>query len=329
MRAFVIRRRWLGLVAVAVVAVACGTSATDPPAGSNADAGNVDEAGQSPADDAASATDGAEAASPADAAVDVESGSDAAVAACDVTKDFAAPVAVAGLATTMWAAFSPDELTAYVTKNRGPAGLTYNDIVVATRASAMAAFTPGATLLTAPNAVFTIWISVDGLRAYGDGVSDSNPQDSVYLATRSNPLATTAFSSFTFPVPKTTGAPAFYQFTGSLSDDELELFTDSNTIAHSVRPTKAAAFPAPTSLGITGAMPLVGADGLTLFTIESQATRMISLRTRASQLAAWGAPAGLANINAAGGGTPVWVSKDGCRLYLSKGGGISMATRPK
>jgi hypothetical protein len=266
-------------------------------------------------------------------------GTDGPAAACDRTKPFGAPVAVAELNTVdddVLTDMSADELTAYVATNHGVAGV---HLFYATRASTSAPFGALATLL--PTGAFDDWnvaVSPDALTAVV--ASNRGGNADLYVATRPNTFS--AFGALGtaagLDTPQDELAPKW-------GGDAKTLYFDSTRSGNRDlyrSAVTAGVFGAPVAIAeLNGpdleAAPVLTPDELTIYFLSLRAPTTdgdIYVATRADKTAPFSAPKVVAEVNSPSVDAPAFASADGCRLYLSsaRNGGVHydifVATRP-
>jgi Tol biopolymer transport system component len=295
--------------------------------------------------------DGGSDASGDDAPADVTDASDAAVAACDPTKPFGAPVGLAGadLATSFEYAptFSPDELTMWFSALRPPdASPAYTHIFVATRPSIQAPFGASSFVasLNGSGNDSDPCLSADGLTMLweSDRAASGSNQGDIYIATRSN-------TAVDFSGPTAVSAVN----AGGADDIQPALDADGSLWLASNRststgydlfraPAGVGSFqpPAPvTELNTTADdwSPTLSSDGLTIYFASSRpggaGKNDIYVATRVSLTSPFSNVQNVAELNGPNDELPHWLSADGCRLYLEQQNGntfeLFVATRPK
>jgi hypothetical protein len=268
--------------------------------------------------------------------------SDATQAACDPSKPFGTPVAVAELNTAdedILTDMSPDELTAYVTTNHGVTGV---HPFYATRASAGGTF--GALTAVFPTGAWDDWnlgVSSDGLTAVVSSTRPGSAMSDLYVATRPN-----TFSAFG-ALGAAAGLDTAQDEQGpKWSADGKTLYFDSTRSGSRDlyrSAVTAGAFGAPVAIAeLNGpdldAIPVLTPDELTIYFISTRAPTAdgdIYVATRTDKSAPFSAPKVVTEVNSPVVDAPAFASADGCRLYLSstRNGGmhydIFVATRPR
>jgi hypothetical protein len=268
----------------------------------------------------------------ADTAADTAA--DMAGPACDVTKPFGQAIEVPGLhdplANDVHATLTDDELTVYFGTNRlDHSGIMH--IFSSTRATRDAGFPMP--MLVGPTfsdeGESHPSISPDGNTIYLDS-SRLIPGSNLFLSTRSN-------AGVVFPMPtKITGD---FLIGPGITDDGNALYSANLSSGLIVRmPRAGLTFGGQETVALavqSSVVSPVTRDELTLyFSLGDTVGNDIYVAKRSSTSAAWVASEVTELKISAGLAEPSWISRDGCRLYLTyrQGSGnsiISVATRPR
>lgn len=289
--------------------VACSSFSGDDPEPASPDAG---EAGAEPADGGV----------PPDA-----SRPDA---ACDPKAPFGAQTSLVSLNDTSQEAnarLTPDELTIYFASNR----YLQNDLFVAGRKTRTEPFsTPqGIAGVNSLSHDAQPWISADNLRLLFSSQRDDNGQWDIF-ETRRPTLA----APFDPPhVLSGVGVPGVIEYEPFMDEARAELYFASNrdTDAGTPHVRRAALFPdggigpvADVDLGVdagdSAENPVVSFDGLALYVMSRRAPASdfdISVSTRPSVDAPWGALVPVTELNSKANDSPSWISPDHCRIYFA------------
>lgn len=269
-----------------------------------------------------------------DASADVaqpplDTGVDAPVAACDITKPFGAPVAVAGFDAAGHRStprLSADELTIYFTTS--PTGIPA-DLTMATRTSRTAPFANEATLpQSGPSNDNDPSVSADDLSLWFH--SGRNGTADIFLATRTAagmPFGT-ALAIPTVNQPTTNENHAYFRAAASelwfISDRPggaggFDIYTSKksgNAFGAPVRVVELASATADWQ-------PQPSEDGLTIVFASDRpgGKGLLDLWTasRADATQPFGAPVPIAELNSANVDQAGWLSADRCRIYFSSG----------
>ena len=247
--------------------------------------------------------------------------------ACDLTKPFSTPTAVASFNSAqsddgLW--ISDNGLTAYISSSRTGGPGSY-DIFRAVRTSTTAAWGQFSAVpnINSTSLDRTPILSPDGLTLffYSNRVNGGGDYD-IFAATRTNLLADFATAA---PVAglNSTGR----EDTGSITSDGRTLYFDSDKSGMSriYRATLGAsgAFMTPELVGELDATmgvsaPVISADGLTIFLSGATATTNgpsdIYVAHRSTTADGFGAIAPVTELNSAGRDFPDWLSADGCTI---------------
>ncbi len=269
--------------------------------------------------------------------------------ACDTTKPFQAPVALSGtdLSTGLEyaPAFSADELTMWFTSGRVvDGGFPNQDHIYSTLRTSMA--TPFAEplydpILNGDSNDTDPFLSSDGLTMYMQSDRDQDPGD-LFIATRP-----TIASPFGVPQPITAvntaddetqptvdGAGTLWfassRATGTGSQDIYSAVAEGSSFA---APAEEVELDSPDD----DWSPTITADALTIYFASKrtggQGNDDIWKATRTSATLPFSAPQNVAELNTPEFELPHWLSKDGCRLYISKSSGATyelfVATKPQ
>jgi hypothetical protein len=272
--------------------------------------------------------------------VDAKASVDASTPPCDLAKPFATPVAIAELNTTdidIVSSVSPDELTIYVgTTHKVAQGFQQ---FYATRATKTATW--GALQASFPAGAWDNWgvtVTPDGLTAVVS--SDRNGNNSeLYVATRASTLA--AFGPLGL-IAGSVNSTANEEGAHWSADGKTLYFDSTRGSSRDLYSATVvgSAFGAPAALttlnsGALDAVPVIGADELTIYFLSTRAPTTdgdIYVATRATKAAPFGNVQVVPNVNSAFSDAPAHVSADGCTLYLTSGrsgnSDIFVAKRP-
>lgn len=254
----------------------------------------------------------------ADAAADT-AGGDAASPACDVAKPFAAAVEVPGLHDAAFddvhATLTDDERTVYFASNRIDRS-TAMHIYTATRASRDRGFDMpmllGATFSDQGESHPSI--SPDGNTIYFDSFRVTAGTVHIFTATRSN-------AGVEFPTPSMIKGD--FVISPAITDDGNALYVSNLANGRLSRmPRTGSTFgdmetvAVPSNLSITAP---VTRDELTMYLSIGDATgHEIVVSQRSSTSAAWSMPMTVTELKTGASlAEPSWISRDGCRLYLT------------
>lgn len=244
---------------------------------------------------------------------------------CALSAAFRAPVQIGGVNTTaseIDAWLSDDERMIYVSRGAGGRGSysTYR----ASRTSTADPF--GApTALPGFAAVERPSISASGLTLFATTVGGGTvgPYD-ISVATRS----TTATEFGQLAVVPNVNSPNVDDKGAVISRDGKTLYFTSNRsgsgthIYRATRASESSPFTTPTPIGELGSssnegFPVVSGDELTIYFSSDRAGEQdIYVARRSTRLDGFGVPALVKELDATGPRWPVWLSADGCRLYL-------------
>lgn len=267
------------------------------------------------------------------ASPDAASADGPAAAACDLSRPFGVPQQVAGLNSTSIdssVSFSPDELTAYLSSNRGG---DFN-LYTATRTSLSAPFgalAPLPAINTASDEV--------GASASADGKSlvfvRYDPTANLFLSTRGTDGVFTAAAPLTEvnsvdngeldPRLSPDGLTLYYATRGAAT---LDLYVARRS---SLSTTFAAGAPIEelNQQGVDEGSPFVTADGRTILYTRYTNEGNVWTATRSAPNERFGASTPVPGAD----GYVQWLSGDGCRLYVIQKVGqddhIFMQARPK
>ena len=266
--------------------------------------------------------------------------------ACDPQKPFSTPVMIAELSSTAQdysLAFTADERTVILASTRLDGG---QQLFVASRANVGDPFPapvplaiPDANTATAPS------LTPDGGLLFFE-LPTADAGFDLYSTTR---LAT-ADIAYDVPLPLAELNTDANELAPAISADGNEVFFVSSRTGQQAiyRSTRTAAGPfRPPALvneifldGGREIAPVLSADGTTLYFAADSTSGLgaldIWVATRPSRVEVFGAPRPLPELSSTASDQPVWVSPDGCRLYLASGrGGPSrvfdfyVATKPR
>lgn len=248
-------------------------------------------------------------------------------ASCSPSQPFRTPVLVPGLSgqsgNVISARFSPDELTAYLAMFHG----TNQDLYVATRTSRSAPFGDALPLtsLNLSRAVDdALSVTADGLVAIFE--SDRSNAYELYVSSRSDPSR-----EFAPPVELTDltsgadGGPFLVADGSAVYFHRYDFRVGHFDIYRAARKPGTSTYGPAESLNINTldedeSWPVVSPDELTLYFLSTKSAAYPVLEaTRQSTSQPWGDPVSfveLAGPNTLG--APLWLSPDGCRLYLQE-----------
>jgi hypothetical protein len=261
-------------------------------------------------------------------------GTDAPQPRCNPSSPFGTPVAITSLSSTTrddGLSLSPDGLTAYISSYRDGSGVDH--IYTATRGGPNQAF--GAPTVLSSVAMggafdFAPRISTDGLRLYF--ASNRGATLDIYLATRTS-LITAFGTPQALSVVNSTTAVDEDPF---LSDDESAIFfassrtTGTGLDIYSADKGASGMFNAPIlRAGLSSTaddfLPVLTADKLTIYfgstrtDAPAQGGADIWMSQRTAVAAAFGTPTNVAELNTANDDFPLWLSPDGCTLFIGSG----------
>jgi hypothetical protein len=281
-------------------------------------------------------------------AADAEGGDDAGDAAlpCDPSKPFGPPLAVAGLQSSADEGgfrLLPDELSGFFWSSRAGGPGTAN-LYVTTRPNTTASF-GNVKLLSNVNVAGTFQldpsVTGNGLTLAFRSDREGGAGDDLYSATRTNVGAN--FSAVTLLASLNSSSNDVQPF---LIPDGSEIYYASNRTGdyQIYRATgSAGTYGAPTPVtelnqsGVGDTNPVASADDLNVLfsSTRSGGSGMddIWMATRPTRALPFGTPVNVAEVNSTGNDDPTWLSIDGCRLYMSRGGNgsthVYLATRPQ
>jgi Tol biopolymer transport system component len=253
-----------------------------------------------------------------------ENGSPETIRTCSTSQAFGAPTLVPGLnddgtGAVVSARFSPDELTAYLSRYYG----MQEDVYVATRAHRSDAFGEAKAIseLNMPSEEDSPTVTADGLTLYM--TSTRAVQYRLFVAQRATPTST-----FTTPMDLGTlnvigeGAPYVVPDGSALY---FHTFRNGKPDIYRAR-QNATGFDPPESVSINTsafeALPVVSADELIIYFYREGDTTGVDgvwMATRTSVADPFGPAVSLAALNDPyPKAAPTWISPDGCRLYLQE-----------
>jgi OOP family OmpA-OmpF porin len=250
---------------------------------------------------------------------------------CDPKAVFGPPRLLDGVnssSSEINAQLSPDELTIYVASSRGG---TY-DLYAATRATRAGSFgAPGAleNLNSASRNEEGPSISSDGLTLYfaSNRNGATGPEFDLFVTTRIS-------SAADFPAPMEVAMvnSAATDSTPSLAADGLTLYFTSTRLGvakifRASRSSASSAFSAPSEIAELSVedqdadSPVVSADQRSIYFSSSrpgtQGASDIWTARRSTRADGFGPPEPVAELNTLDKDWPLWLSPDGCRLYLA------------
>ena len=261
------------------------------------------------------------------AASDVTAPPDA--AACDLQKPFGAPMLIVELTSPMQdyaLAFTADERTVILASTRD-AGV--QRLFVATRVNVGDPF-PTPVPFTIPDADLA---TEPSLTPDGGLLFFALPSADAGFDLYSTKRLATPDLAYDVPVPLAELNSGGSDLTPALSADGNEVFFMSlrdgqQAIYRSTR-TAAGTFRPPTLVneifldGGHQIAPVLSADGTTLYFAANVPTGLgaldVWMATRPSRLDPFGAPHPIPEVSSTASDQPVWVSTDGCRLYIASG----------
>jgi hypothetical protein len=235
---------------------------------------------------------------------------------CDPTKDFAAPTLVRNVNT------SNDERSFSLTRDERTAFVSSaTQVAVATRAATSDPFgVPAQADVAALNAVpgneYGPSVDADGLALYF-GRDLTSADHRIYVATRA--AAQTPLSAGSEVSIDGVGAGSS-AFAPALSADGKTLYwVEGNTaLVHAGTRVSAADLTAPrtVSTAFTFVTPVLSSNELQMFYMPSNNSHVF-VSTRASKLDSFAPGVPIASVNSPGTDTPVFLTPDGCVLYLA------------
>ncbi len=273
---------------------------------------------------------------------------DAPVAACDPTKPFGVLAALASTINNVqrvgWAQLTHDELSmTYASFNGTPPIHLYTS----SRAAVTDPFTTGTMLaISGANDDDTPTVTGDNLTLYfSSNRPNSGSNFHIWAATRN--VASTDFGSPLQVSSLTSGASEYEPFVSA--DGTVLYFASSRTggagkddLYRATRPANGSFSvdsPGPFTVINTAdeeETPVFTPDELTLYFASDRAGSKGSdvwKATRADRSSPFGNPTNVVELNSQNDESPSWISDDGCRIYVTRGGlgnyAIYSATKPK